>query len=73
MKRKKIEGSSNIAEVGYQEETLTLQIKFKHGGIYNYSPITEFGYQSLIQAESKGGFFAQNIKYGKGIKCVKVG
>ena len=71
MKREKVEGSSNIKEVGWSKGTL--QIKFKHGGIYDYTPVTEEQYKEMMEAESKGGYFTKNIRDNSSIKYTKVG
>lgn len=73
MKRQKIEGSSNILEVGYDNEKLTLQIKFKGNKIYNYKPITQEGYELLMASKSRGEFFFKNIRDDKSITCTRVG
>lgn len=61
MKREKVE-SSNIAEIGYDLPTLTLQIKFNSGGIYDYWPVSRSLYDRFMTAGSKGKFFWKNIK-----------
>jgi len=72
VKRTKIEGSSNIAEVGYDMPTLTLQIKFLNGGIYNYWPISRNMFDKLMVASSKGLYFSKHIRGAKGINYLKV-
>ena len=72
MKRFKIEGSSNIAEIGYDYDNLTLEIQFLNGKVYQYWPISPSGYDSFLKAKSKGGFFAQHIKNNKGINYKKL-
>jgi hypothetical protein len=52
--------SSNLESVGW--EAGTLEIKFKRGGIYQYSNVPEHIFQSLLIAPSKGRYFAQFIK-----------
>ena len=64
--------SSNILEIGYNEVTRTLVIKFKHGGIYRYSPLTLQAYHSFLRSKSKGEFFHKNIKNNKNIKSKKI-
>jgi len=72
MDRHKIEGSSNIAEVGYDYDNLTLEIKFHNGKIYQYWPITETGYNQLRTAPSVGSYFAKNIRSNSQINVKKV-
>jgi len=54
--------SSNLHSVGYDPETMTLEIKFHSGGIYQYFNVPIQKVQGLLGAASKGGYFASNIK-----------
>jgi hypothetical protein len=54
--------SSNIATVGYEESTATLEIEFHSGGVYQYYNVPENVHLELITASSVGGYFARNIK-----------
>jgi len=54
--------SSNLASVGYDAESLTLEIEFNHGGIYQYFGVSQDIYDGLMNASSKGNYFHQNIK-----------
>ena len=54
--------SSNIASVGYDNTSFTLEIEFNHGGIYQYYDVTEDVYTDLINAGSIGSYFSKNIK-----------
>jgi len=54
--------SSNIAAVGYDVETETLQVEFNNGSLYQYFNVPEHIYQGLFSADSVGTFLAQNIK-----------
>lgn len=72
MVRQKIEGSSNISEIGYEPEALTLEIKFHNGHIYKYWPITLSGHRALMKAESKGAYFSKFIKSNPLIQCQRL-
>ena len=72
MRRKTIEGSSNIAEVGYDLDAMTLEVKFVKGGIYRYWPITQSGYENLMNAESMGSYFAKHIRSNPKIEYQEV-
>ena len=72
MKRTVIEGSSNIAEMGYDEEIKTLEIKFHNGSIYRYWPITPSGWELLCRAESKGKYFIQHIRNNDQVHFLKM-
>ena len=61
MERKSV-SSSNLASVGYDEPTQTLEIEFNHGGIYQYYNVTESVYNDLMNAGSVGSYFSHNIK-----------
>jgi hypothetical protein len=56
--------SSNLAAVGYDNESATLRIQFLHGGIYDYQGVPADIYEGLINAGSKGQFFDKFIKKG---------
>lgn len=71
MKRSNIEGSSQIAEIGYDLPTKTMQIKFHSGGIYNYWPVGKKLYDGIMSAESKGKYFHANIRNNSSINYSK--
>jgi hypothetical protein len=54
--------SSNIAEIGYDPDTETLEVMFHHGGVYQYYNVPAFMYERLMQAGSVGIFFNSEIK-----------
>jgi len=54
--------SSNLASVGYEPETSTLEIEFHNGGIYQYFQVPQEIYEGLMNAGSKGTFFHQFIR-----------
>ena len=55
--------SSNLASVGYDPQTLTLEVEFSDGSIYQYFDVPETIFESLMQANSKGSFLATQIKH----------
>lgn len=57
-----IDGSSNIASIGYDSETNELRVLFTNGGVYQYDGVTQEVYDALLQAESKGAYFSKFIK-----------
>jgi len=61
MKREPVE-SSNLASVGYDESSSTLEIEFRHGSIYQYFGVPLSVYQGLMNASSKGQYFDQRVK-----------
>lgn len=54
--------SSNVAEVGYDTATMTLEVAFRNGTVYQYFDIPEVLYQELLHAESVGKFLNTQIK-----------
>lgn len=54
--------SREIAIVGYDHESSTLEIVFRRGGVYRYAGVPQGIYQSLMTASSRGIYFGQNIK-----------
>ena len=54
--------SSNIAEVGYDEQSHTLEVLFKNGRVYQYvaGPMQEC--KGLLNASSHGQYLNQHIK-----------
>lgn len=61
MKRTTVE-SSNLASVGYDEGSETLEIEFQNGGIYEYYDVEKSTFDALMTAESHGRYFIANIK-----------
>jgi len=54
--------SSNIQEVGYDPETLTLRVRFKSGSTYDYPNVPPETHQEFMRADSPGRHHAQFIK-----------
>ncbi len=54
--------SSNVASVGYEPQTMTLEVEFLDGGLYQYFDVPEAEYAGLISADSIGGYLNHNIK-----------
>jgi len=54
--------SSNIAAVGYDPKTQTLEVEFNSGSIYQYFDVPQTIYAAVISAESVGKFFIAQIK-----------
>lgn len=54
--------SSNVAEVGYDSPSMTLEVLFLNGTLYQYFDIPEILHQELMQADSIGRFLNSNIK-----------
>jgi hypothetical protein len=54
--------SSDLASVGYDAASQTLEIEFKATGVYRYFSVPADLYQSLLSTPSPGKFFLANIK-----------
>lgn len=67
MVSKKIQDSSAIRRVRYNSDTevLTIEMQFGtqgHGSILNYGGVPKYIYEELINSNSKGGYFNENIR-----------
>lgn len=63
--------SSNISSVGYDAGSLTLEVEFNSGSIYQYLNVPESEYEGLMNASSKGRYINRNIKsHYKDVKIV---
>ena len=54
--------SSNLVSVGYDPESLTLEIEFNHGSIYQYYEVPDHIYDELLGSDSLGSYLHHNIK-----------
>lgn len=61
MNRQKVE-SSNIASVGYDSQTSTLEIEFHSGATYQYFDVPRKEFVGLLNAPSVGKYFLQHVK-----------
>ncbi|MEQ8228166.1 MAG: KTSC domain-containing protein [Rhodospirillales bacterium] len=62
--------SSNIASIGYDEPSQTLEVEFLNGTIYQYYGIPQNVHDQLMQAGSKGRFLNTYIKNAYGYSRV---
>lgn len=56
--------STNLAAIGYEEESSTLKVEFLNGTIYEYYNVPLDLFNDLLGASSTGQFFNSNIKKG---------
>ncbi|MBS3956205.1 MAG: KTSC domain-containing protein [Clostridiales bacterium] len=54
--------SSNCVSVGYDATTWTLEVEFRHGGIYPYFDAPASECEALLSASSVGGCLDARIK-----------
>ena len=59
---RQVVSSSNLAAVGYDSESETLDIEFNNGRVYQYYNVPEFMYDNLMAAPSSGVYFNAEIK-----------
>lgn len=56
--------SSNILEIGYDEETETLAVRFHRGTLYHYQGVSQETFEGLRDAPSVGKYFNSHIRDG---------
>jgi hypothetical protein len=54
--------SSNMKSVGYDIQSMTLEIEFTSGEVYQYFDVPEAVHSELMGSDSKGSFFSAQIK-----------
>lgn len=55
--------SSNLASIGYDPNSETLEVEFaKTGKVYEYYNVPQFIYERLMEASSHGVFFNAEIR-----------
>lgn len=54
--------SSSLASVDYDPSFHTLDIEFRHGGVYRYFSVPASVCEALMTASSKGRFFAAQVR-----------
>lgn len=62
--------SRNIQSIGYDAESMTLEIEFNRGAVYQYQGVPQAEYDALMNAGSKGTHLNVNIK--NRFPCVKL-
>jgi len=56
--------STNVASIGYEVETETLEVEFRNGSVYQYSRVPQRHWDGLMNAPSKGTYLNRQIKNG---------
>lgn len=54
--------STNILSIGYDPQTMTLEVEFRDGAIYQYFDVPEHVYEGFLNAASHGAYLAREIK-----------
>ncbi len=59
---RRVVSSSNVASVGYDPASQTLEVEFLSGSVYQYYDVPAHIFENMMQAPSKGVFLNANIK-----------
>lgn len=59
---RKAVASSDIASIGYDDFTKTLEVEFNRGDIYQYYDVSEVVHKEFINACSPGKYFHAHIR-----------
>ncbi|PKL77867.1 MAG: KTSC domain-containing protein [Firmicutes bacterium HGW-Firmicutes-4] len=54
--------SSNIAEVGYDDEREIVYVRFLNNTLYNYKGVPKIEFEGLLSAPSVGSYLHRNFK-----------
>ena len=54
--------STNLASIGYDPNSQTLEVEFRNGSIYRYLGVSPFEHSSLMGATSHGSYFSSSIR-----------
>ena len=54
--------SSNVAEIGYEEETEEVYVKFLNNSLYVYKGVPRHEFDGLLHAPSVGSYLHRNYK-----------
>lgn len=54
--------SSNVASIGYDSESATLEVEFNDGSVYQYFDVPAHEAEGLVNASSVGSYLAAQIK-----------
>jgi hypothetical protein len=55
--------SSNVASVGYDSATSTLEVEFQGGSLYRYTPVQDADYRALVSGELSAGKFVGALRH----------
>ena len=61
--------SSNVASIGYDQDSETLEVEFIRSGVYQYQNVPLFMWERLLEANSVGNFINTEIK--NSYSCLK--
>ena len=55
--------ASIISAIGYSEQSKTLEVVFSNEAAYRFFNVPEELYKQLMQADAKGKYFREHIRY----------
>lgn len=61
MLREKV-SSTSLASIGYDEDHAILEVEFQTGAVYQYYDVPIAVYDALMNADSIGTYFSNNIR-----------
>lgn len=54
--------SATLGSAGHDARSTVLELQFRNGAVYQYFRVPRRIYCDLLRADSKGGYFNQNIR-----------
>lgn len=54
--------SSNVSEVGYDEQNMIVYVRYIKGSLYIYKGVPRYNYEGLLYAGSVGSYLHRNFK-----------
>lgn len=64
--------SSNIKSIGYDSKTQIMEVRFLSGALYRFEKVPALLHKELMEARSKGQYFARNIRNNPQFPCILV-
>jgi hypothetical protein len=68
--KRAVVSSSSVVSIGYDPDTLVLEVAFHNGGVYQYFEVPQSVYEELMAVDSTGTFLNTAIK--PSYRCVRV-
>ncbi len=63
--------STTLASAGHDPRAAVLELQFRNGAVYRYFHVPRRVYRDLVRAQSKGGYFNQNIRAKYSYKLIQ--
>lgn len=62
MTMQRVDGSTNLKEIGHDPSTGTMRVAFYSGGIYDYDGVSAEAHADFLASPSKGKHFTKHIR-----------